>query len=123
MTNYALRFTERARRDIAQARAYLADIVGDTAADAWEADLIDGIASLATMPGARSIAPESELFPGLTIRQMLHRRTRSSAAFRVLFVVLEDQTDGPTVLIFHVRHAARQPISEEEARQLAADLS
>jgi plasmid stabilization system protein ParE len=119
---FAIRFTQRARREIKESRDWLASLIGDDLADEWEAGFLTAVRGLATMPGRYPIAPEDAYFSGITVRQMVYRRrSDSSSAFRVLFTAKAESDDGPVVTVYHVRHAARRPVSRAEARKIAAE--
>lgn len=64
---------------------------------------------------------ESKL-TGWEVRRLLYRRTVGSAAYHVLYTVDEAGDDGPRVTVFHIRHAARKPLSAKESRDLRGGL-
>jgi plasmid stabilization system protein ParE len=125
-TVYAIRFSERARGDIAEAWERMAELTDEETADEWETALIEEVGKLATFPNGYPAIAEARRFPGSTVRQMLHRRTTSSTAvYRVVFVVQEGREgnqDGPVVSVIHVRHASRRPITASEAAELRGSM-
>lgn len=123
-TVYAVRLTHGALDDIAEARKRRLELTDDTTAEEWEASLVDGLSRLATFPNGYPMVAEARRFPGLTVRQMLHRRTSSAnVAHRALFLVQDEGPDGPVVTVFHIRHASRRPISASEAAGLRGSIS
>jgi len=108
LTAYEIRISPRAECDIAAAGAGLAALVGLSAAAEREQGLFEAIRTLGTLPGRLLPAPENGVMaPDWTIRQMIYRRQRGSAAYRVLFRVKEGSAEGPTVFIIHVRYPAQ----------------
>ena len=82
---YAIRLTLAARTCIDEQHSYLKMWMGKEAADTWRQDILRVIGTLATLPKRCAIAKEDALFPEAIVRQLLYRRGRSPAAFRVLF--------------------------------------
>lgn len=119
--NYAVRLTERARRDADAARDRFAEISGDAVADAWEDGLYEGIATLARLPDRLPMIPENNLFKSRRgpVRQFVYRRRSSAPAYRVLYVVMDGKPDdGPSVNVLHLRHGSARPITSAEARAI-----
>lgn len=71
-----------------------------TRAAAWRQGLLLAAQALEQFPQRCSLAPESGA--ALDIRQLLYGR------YRILFTLA-----GDTVFILHLRHSARQPLTEE----------
>lgn len=113
---YRLRFTDRALAEIEVAHDRLAEYNGQDAADVWEKGLFSEVAKLATLPLRHPAPLEAIRFRG-TVRQVLYRRS-GHAVYRVIFVVREESLDGPTVVVFTVRHGSARPISRAEARAM-----
>ena len=87
---------------------------GFDAADVWEDAVMDAIASLATLPERCPAAPENDLFqrvkPGQTLRALIHKQTRGSTAWRILFRILSPNiSDPPTVRVLRVLHGSQAP--------------
>jgi plasmid stabilization system protein ParE len=118
---YAIRILPVALNEIDSVAAYLDahGAVADT--EEWRAGLRKEIARLATVPRQFPIIAEAHMFRR-EVRQILYRRTASSSPYRVLFSVSDAGDDGPQVTVFHVRHAARRPISRREARDFGRSL-
>ena len=116
---YRLRFTDRALAEIDAVHERLAEFSGKESADAWEKGLFDEVAKLATLPLRHSAPAEAARFRG-NVRQVVYRRS-SHSAYRVLFTVREESLDGPTVVVFTVRHGAARPITRTEARKMEAE--
>jgi plasmid stabilization system protein ParE len=115
---YAVRTTERARRDLDAATIHFAETASPEIAAAWREEILDAFASLATLPRRCSLAPER--FRG-EVRHLVYRRPGSRTAYRVLFTITGEEVDSleaPTVTIFHVRHASARPITRSEARRM-----
>jgi len=51
---------------------------------------------------------------------MTYRRTRGAAAYFVFFRLEQNEQDAPTVFVLHVRHAARAPLTPDEAQSILA---
>ncbi len=120
---YALRFSPRALADIEAAFERLLFLTGVAAAIAWKDGLFDAAATLATNPRRLAVAPESRFFTrrfssGDGVRQLLYRRTPASPFYRLFFVATDDTDDGPTVILLHLRHGARRPLTRSEAQEI-----
>ena len=68
---YALRFTERAQRDLDAATVYFAETASPEIAVTWREGLYEALASLATFPRRYPSAPERFR---REVRQMMYRR-------------------------------------------------
>jgi plasmid stabilization system protein ParE len=115
---YALRFTERARRDLDAATVYLAETASPEIAVAWREGVYETLSSLATFPRSCPLVPEKFR---LETRQILYRRPGSQAAYRILFTITGEQAqspDPPTVTVLHVRHASAHPITRTQVREI-----
>lgn len=113
---YAVRTSNRAAEQIEAEHQRLQQRSGFDAADAWEDALMDAVSSLATLPERCPVAPENDLFqrakPGQTLRMLLHKQTRGSTAWRILFRILSPNTaDPPTVRVLHVLHGSQLPMT------------
>ena len=87
-------------------------------AQRWFNGLMAAIASLQEIPERCAFAPEAEEL-GDAIRLLLYgRRNRS---YRIYFKVQQDSESVGKVLIFHVRHWARRPLTEDELDELMDD--
>jgi len=116
---HRLRFTERALAEIEAAHDRLAEYSGQDSADAWEKGLFEEIAKLATLPLRHPAPVESARFRG-NVRQFIYRRSRHSA-YRVIFTTRGESQDGPTVVVFTIRHGAARPITRAEAKEMEAE--
>jgi plasmid stabilization system protein ParE len=74
----------------------------DQHAPLWYNGLIEAILSLENMPGRCPLAPESAAVNAEEIRQLLYGTPPH--LYRILFSIRSE-----TVVILHVRHAARNP--------------
>lgn len=118
---YALRFTERARRDLDIATAHFAQAASPEIAVAWREGIYEAIASLATFSRRCPRAPERFR---REVRQLIYRRPGSRVAYRILFTISgeeEGSLEAPTVTIFHVRHASARPITRTQAREIESE--
>ena len=113
---YAVRFSERAKRDADFITVYLADNATERIAIGWRTGLNKTVGSLSLFPDAKAVIAESTLFAPV-VRNLLYRRTPDS---QLLFRVLETSPDGPQVILMSVRLAARPPITPDEAREIEA---
>ena len=114
---WAIRTTKRARSDMEAAEERLADVADEETAEAWSEGLNTEIAKMSQFPTRWPLAEEDKLFRE-SVRRMLYRRTSSSPAYRVLFVLRQSPDDAPTVTIIHVRHAAQKLMTRKEAREI-----
>jgi len=114
---YAVRIWPRALHEIQAAADRFADISGEEIGRAWYTGILLELPKLAENPRRFSVISEGRYFAH-EIRQVLYRRTPSSAAYRVLFTIAEDSLDGPLIALIHIRHAAARPISRREAQAL-----
>lgn len=83
---WIVRLTEYARADIDATAAYLAGVVGEERADAWQNGLLEAAGKLARFPRSHGTIPELALFQE-TIRQFWYtgsrRPRRGGPAWRV----------------------------------------
>lgn len=82
--------------------------------------MIDDIASLKEMPARCRIAPESEDI-GQEVRLLL--RGRSNRTYKIYYTIDYETPSTGTVRVFHVRHGARKPVSEDELQDLMDELT
>jgi plasmid stabilization system protein ParE len=87
-----------AQRELEEAYQWLADQTAQHAPE-WYNGLLDALYSLETFPARCSVAPESKDVGG-NVRQLLYGDRQH--AFRIFFEIV-----GSQVLIYHIRHAAR----------------
>ena len=119
---YAIRISAQAQQDIVDAAFRLADLTEDPdAARGWAEGLYHEITRLATFPHAHPLAERETRLFGHETRQILYRRTASTAAYRVLFVASDVGDDGPTGTVIHVRHGGRRAPTRSEAQQIIAN--
>jgi len=119
---YAVRFSAQADRDITTALLRLAEITGEAAALTWRNLLLTEAGTLAETP--RRFAVDEQVSRRLQqeTRRMLFRPSPTGAGYHIYYVIHEESPDGPRVMVLHVRHAARRPITREEARQIVANI-
>jgi len=122
---YALRFSPRARAEVRAVHARFIELAGEIVADAWRDGLGETVSSLATHPRryAQVFGPRGARFRR-EVRRLVYRRpgggNRTGPAYLVLYAVEDDTPDGPLLSILSVRHAARKPLTREEARAIEA---
>jgi plasmid stabilization system protein ParE len=84
-------------------------------AERWFNGIVDAIRSLAELPNRCPVADESENLQ-TEVRLLLHgKRNRR---YKVYFAI---HHESETVRIFHVRHWARKPLTNEELEELTDD--
>ena len=101
---YPVVLTDRAAKDLDEAYRWCAEQAPETALR-WYNGFIEALEGLSGNPERCPIAAETRKL-ALEIRQLLYGRRRS---YRALFVVREQ-----TVVVLHIRHAARQEMSFDE---------
>jgi Plasmid stabilisation system protein. len=122
---YAVRVSARAERDAFEALAYLEESAGPEVASEWYRGFVQARSSLSRYPGRFAVQVAESRLMGFEVRRLLYRRpgSRNSAAgYHLYYLVREESDDGPVVLVFHVRHASRRPLTAAEAPALRADL-
>ncbi len=108
---YAVRLAGTARDTLLRERTRQAETISPAHADAWYADMLAVLRSLATYPERCPVAPEDALVAGVTVRQRLHAQRRG-LAWRLLFTVHDaDADDPPAVRVHHIRHSAQSPLT------------
>lgn len=119
---YALRFTERAQRDLDAATYHFAVTASPEIAVSWREGLYTAMAALALYPRRCPTAPEKFR---REVRQYLYRRPGSHVIYRILFTIAGEEVaaqDAPTVNILHVRHASTRPLSRTQTREIETEL-
>jgi len=116
-TKWAIRLTPFARADIAAAWDHFSQSSGEEVADAWQQGLEAEIMRLSLFPTSSPVADEDDLFSA-TVHKLLYRRTRRGPAYQIFFTLRTSPDDAPTVLVMHIRHAARAPMTRLEAREI-----
>lgn len=106
--------------DLDSIAGYIREHSSFAVAEKWFNSIIDDIASLKEMPARCPVATESEDI-GEEIRLLLHgRRNR---AYKIYYAINYETPSAGTVRVFHVRHWARRPVSEDELQDLIDDLT
>lgn len=110
---FAVEFTDPGKAEADEAYLWLSQRSPGFAGN-WYAGLLVEVQKLSLFPAGRAPAPENDLFPDITVRQMLYRRGR--LVYRVLFFLVDADGDGreDTVRILHVRHASRAPLGQTD---------
>lgn len=123
---YAVRFGERANRESAEAVVRLFDLTDNQEiARSWLVGLREAAGTLNTNPRRFAVRPTESRFIGLPVRRLLYRRplsSTSSPAYHLFYFVEDQSQDGPLVFVFHIRHAARRPMTRRDAKEIAAEL-
>jgi plasmid stabilization system protein ParE len=86
----------------------------------WFAGMYAAIESLTEMPARCPLASEAEEL-GSEVRLLLHGR--KNRAFKIYYAIDHETPSTGTVRVFHVRHWARKPVSEDELQDLLDDLT
>ncbi len=102
---YRFRFSPLAMAEADAAYDWIARNSPARAAE-WYRGLFEKIETLRTHPRRCPLARESGAF-GEEVRQLLYGKRRG--VYRILFAIRED-----TIVVFSIRHSARQPLSPEE---------
>lgn len=118
---WRVRLTEEAAGAIDAQTAFLAARIGDANADRWQDALLQAIGTLARFPAREPLIAEAAQFQ-TPIRHLLYRQKRAAPVWRVLFTLQENEADGPTVVVLHVRHGAQGPLTEDEIQAINAGL-
>ncbi|HVK04918.1 MAG TPA: type II toxin-antitoxin system RelE/ParE family toxin [Armatimonadaceae bacterium] len=119
---YAVRLMPRAEREVYGIAAELKDASGDDIAAAWYLGIGASITSLSRHPRRFAVQEAESRRLGVETRRMLYRRQGSSGGGHHLYYTVEEGEDGPVVLVFHVRHAARRPITPAEGRVMREEI-
>jgi plasmid stabilization system protein ParE len=117
-TIYAIRFYERASRDIDAVVVYLADNLSESFARDWFRGINKAIRSLSELPERYALAPEPHFAE--PTRNLTWSRPKSRVSHRILYRVRNDSNDGAVVMILHIRGATMAPITPEEVREIEA---
>jgi plasmid stabilization system protein ParE len=100
---YRVRATPKAKRDLDGILQWLLEREAGAHGLRWFRGLRDAVASLAQMPRRCRLAPEDEVFP-YEVRQLLYGNRPH--LYRILFTIEAD-----TVVILHIRHGRRLPLT------------
>ena len=87
-------------------------------AERWFSGMMQAIATLREMPARCSLAPESQELRH-EVRLLFHGR--KNRAYRIYFDIRYDTPSGGVVRVFHVRHWARRPLTNDELEELMDD--
>ena len=111
MTTYDVSLTERAEDDVERAYLWHSRRSPEVAAR-WYAGLLAALDSLSALPERCPVAPENDVFPDVTVRQLLYGKRRTS--YRILFFVIPpaDGEASGTVRILRVLHGAQQRLGQ-----------
>jgi hypothetical protein len=121
---YMVRFTAQAIEEIAAEAERLTLLVGEEIARQWSAGVYAAAGTLADNPQRYPLLAIESRYIGIPMRRLLYQRTGASAKY-LLFYTLEEETqdtsqtgglDGPRVILLHVRHGARRPLTRNEGR-------
>ena len=122
LKRYAVRWSPRARRDLDLATSNHLDYTGNAPrARKLYTGLESAAAALSELPQLHQVSEaESKLF-GFEVRRVLNRLVQgSNVAHHLIFRIIESGDDGAQVVVLHVRHASRTPLSVDEAREILA---
>ena len=100
----------------------MVDITGNApAARTWRNRLLEETGTLIQNPHRFAQDEQASRRFGRQTRRLLFRPTSGSAAYHIFFTITDETPDGPRVQILHVRHAARRPLTREEAWRIVAN--
>ncbi len=117
-TSWVVRVSRFASAEIQAGWEHFAYFAGETVANEWDAGLRAELARLAFNPTRFPVAEDESVAFGGPTRRMTYRRTRSAAAYNIFFRLDRNALDAPTVLVIHIRHSARAPITQDEAQSI-----
>ncbi len=84
----------------------------------WFAGIIGTIETLGEMAARCALAPEAEDVQD-EVRLLLHGR--KNRAYKIYFKIHQETESTGSVIVFHVRHWARKPLTTEELEELTDD--
>ena len=84
----------------------------------WFSGIVGTIETLGEMPARCALAPEAEDLQD-EVRLLLHGR--KNRAFKIYFKIHQETESSGSVIVFHVRHWARKPLTNEELEELTDD--
>jgi plasmid stabilization system protein ParE len=109
---FRVEIAPQALEDLDEIADYIKAAVSFETAQVWFNGIIDEIRSLRQMPGRCARAEESDEI-GADVRVLLHgKRNRR---YKVYFAI---RRETQAVHVFHVRHWARKPLSEDALQDL-----
>lgn len=118
---YALRYSPRALRDLEAAVVDFAEFTGD---EQKALQLQDGIRASAAIlvenPDRNQIDEHETALLQFPVPHELYRFSRKSRVAYYLYYRVTEDEDGPRVLILHIRHASRAPLTPDEATEIRA---
>jgi plasmid stabilization system protein ParE len=117
---FRVEITPQAFDDLDSIADYIREHSSFAVAEKWFNGIIDDIASLKDMPARCPVAPESEDI-GEEVRLLLHGR--KNRTYKIYYAINHETPSSGTVQVFHVRHWARKPVSEDELQNLIDDLA
>ena len=122
---YAVRYSQRASHDVADATLRLAQITEDRQkARQWRSGLRARIGTLSSSPRRYAVDAQASQAMGMPgTRKMLYRASEGAAAYHVFYAVDDETPDGPRVTVLHIRHAARKPMTRAEGRGIMENQS
>lgn len=114
---YEVRLHTGVREEILAEYTRIFNFSGSEVARGWKDGLYDAFASLETVGGSLALAPEAQA-NNLPIRQLIYRRKPRSPAYRVLYLVLEDDRSPRIIRVLHIRQGAQKPLTLRELQQM-----
>lgn len=127
--SYPIRLTGSARKDIDDAHIRFVTFGGERLADEWKESLFAELQRLGGMAKGYPVTVLESRLLKIEVRAFTFERRRSAVSYRVLYAVVSDEQhelagagDPPFVLLLHVHHAARRPMTRKEADALRRSL-
>ena len=119
---YPLRITEQAATDIDAASDYLTKKAGVAFAEQWEEGLFKEIRKLSNLPYKYDIALLETQRMKRETRDLTYRLKPGGVAYRIFYAIVESDLEPTSVVIIHVRHGSRRPITKKEGAALRKSM-
>ena len=115
---FEVQITDEAFGDLDAIAGFIKSQASIDIARKWFAGIIGTIETLGEMPARCALAPEAEDLQD-EVRLLLHGR--KNRAFKIYFKIHQETESSGSVIVFHVRHWARKPLTNEELEELTDD--
>jgi hypothetical protein len=88
----------------------------------WEEGLFMEICRLSHQPYKHDIALLETRRLGRETRDVTYRPHRGGVAYRLFYTVVQSEGEPASMVIIHVRHGSRRPITAKEAASIRASI-
>ena len=112
---FRVEIASQAFDDIDSIAGYIKENSSFAVAERWFNGIIGDIASLKEMPARCPVAPETEEL-GQEVRILFHGPRKRT--YKIYCAIDYETPSTGKVRVFHVRHWARKPLSEDELQDL-----